>query len=105
MDYRLMVADDVVNFLDANPLARELSPEDLYNDLYDEPSIVDVGASLDSATLQTMIVANIDIALDACDWLGIDALERFRKLQAKDWKWFDKNIRRYVLREVVGYDL
>ena len=105
MNYRLMVIDDVVKFLDANPLARGLSQDDLYNLLYDEPSVVDVGDLIDSDKLHAMIIENIDLALDACKWLGIDVLEGFRKIQEKDWKWFDKNIRRFLLQEVVSYDL
>lgn len=105
MNYKLMVIDDVVKFLDANPLAKGLSQDDLYNLLYDEPSVVDVGDLIDSDKLYAMIIENIDLALDACKWLGIDDLERFRKIQENDWKWFDKNIRRFVLQEVVSYDL
>lgn len=105
MNYKLMVTVDVVKFLEENPLARGLSYEDLYNLLYDEPSVVDVSDLIDSNKLHTMIIENIDLALDACEWLGIDDLERFRKIQEKDWKWFDKSIRRYLLQEVVSYVL
>lgn len=105
MNYKVMVIADVVKFLDANPLAKGLSQDDLYNLLYDEPSVVDVGDLIDSDKLYAMIIENIDLALDACKWLGIDDLERFRKIQENDWKWFDKNIRRFVLQEVVSYDL
>ena len=65
----------------------------------------EIGDLIDSDKLHAMIIENIDLALDACEWLGIDDLERFRKIQENDWKWFDKNIRRFVLQEVVSYDL
>lgn len=79
MNYKVMVIADVVKFLDANPLARRLSHEDLYNLLYDESSVVDVGDSIDSDKLHTMIIENLDLALDACEWLGIDALEKSKR--------------------------
>ena len=101
MNYKLMVTVDVVKFLEENPLARGLSHEDLYNLLYDEPSVVDVGDSIDSDKLRTMIIENFDLVLDTCD----DYFKKLKKSQEKDWKWFDKSIRRYLLQEVVSYVL
>lgn len=79
MNYKVMVIADVVKFLDANPLAKGLSQDDLYNLLYDEPLVVDVGDLIDSDKLYAMIIENIDLALDACKWLGIDDLEKFKR--------------------------